>query len=196
MSLSDDLATALDPVVRWFETMGVRYYVGGSVASSYHGAMRSTVDVDLVAELELTHLSPLLVELGTDYYASESAIRSAILHHSSFNLIHLSTSFKVDVFVSKGSTFDLLALKRTLVAQVGSPGNEISVAMASVEDIIIAKLLWYRAGNEISERQWDDITRLVKLHRSSLDYHYLQSCSEETTVADLWQKLLAGLEQR
>ena len=195
MNPADDLAAALDPVCRFFELLGIRYYVGGSVASSYHGAMRSTMDVDLVAELQLTHVGPLLAMLGADYYASETAIRSAIMQQSSFNLIHFSTSFKVDIFVSKGSNFDLSALHRAQVVQVGTPGNEIEVVLASVEDIMIAKLLGYRAGNEVSERQWDDLTRLVKLRRSSLEIQYVQAWAEKMNVADLWKKLLKTLQQ-
>jgi len=46
----DDLVAAMMPVDRAFRRLEVRFYVGGSVASSFRGAMRSTMDVGLVAE--------------------------------------------------------------------------------------------------------------------------------------------------
>ena len=53
------LIVALEPVARIFQSLGIGFYVGGSVASSFHGAARSTMDVDLVADLR-----PENVELG------------------------------------------------------------------------------------------------------------------------------------
>ena len=48
MSDVDDLVAALEPVAAALGRLGVGFYVGGSVASTYHGAIRSTMDVDLV----------------------------------------------------------------------------------------------------------------------------------------------------
>ena len=49
MSDSPGLIEALEPVARVLQALEVRFYIGGSVASSFHGASRSTLDVDLVA---------------------------------------------------------------------------------------------------------------------------------------------------
>ncbi|MEZ6125817.1 MAG: hypothetical protein R3C49_22045 [Planctomycetaceae bacterium] len=45
--------------------------------------------------------------------------------------------------------------------------------MATAEDTIISKLEWYRKANEMSERQWDDVTRLIRLLGDSADFAYL-----------------------
>lgn len=102
MSDQDELVSALAPVARTLEQLGVRYYVGGSVASSFHGASRSTMDVDLVCELQDSDVADFIKLVGNDFYISEVAVRDAIRRQSCFNLIHYPTSFKVDVFVSKG----------------------------------------------------------------------------------------------
>lgn len=51
MNETDDLVDALAPVVSALQKLEIRHYVAGSVASSFHGAARSTMDVDLVAEM-------------------------------------------------------------------------------------------------------------------------------------------------
>ncbi|MDA1051002.1 MAG: hypothetical protein O3C40_11055 [Planctomycetota bacterium] len=51
MSETDDLVDALTPVIAALRALEVSHYVGGSVASSFHGATRSTMDVDLVGDL-------------------------------------------------------------------------------------------------------------------------------------------------
>lgn len=97
---ADDLVLALEPVARLLQTLGVRFYIGGSVASSFHGAVRSTMDVDIVCELT--------------------------------------------------------------------------------------------EGDETSERQWDDESRLMALLGDTADLVYLRQAAESVGVADLLQRLFGG----
>lgn len=191
MSDADDLVLALRPVAHALQSLGVRFYVGGSVASSFHGAVRSTMDVDLVCELAEADVPLLLRRLGDDYFASEPAIRDAIRRKSCFNLIHLPTSFKVDVFVSRQRPFDLQTISR---AQMGTLGLDafLDVPIATAEDIIIIKLEWYRLGGEASERQWNDVSRLMALLGDAADREYLLQASRSVGVHDLLQQLLRG----
>lgn len=57
-------------------------------------------------------LSDLVADLRTAYYIHEPVVRDAVLRKASFNVIHLATSFKVDVFVLKDRPYDLLAIQR------------------------------------------------------------------------------------
>jgi hypothetical protein len=189
VSDTDDLLLALEPVARAFKSMGVRFYVGGSVASSFHGALRSTMDVDLVCELGETNVSEFLRKIGTDYYASEPAIQDAIRRKSCFNLIHLPTSFKVDVFLSRERPFDLRTISRAQPGSLGG-GSSFTVPIASPEDVIIIKLEWYRLGGEVSERQWDDVSRLARLLGDAADFQYLHQAADSVGVADLLNRLL------
>ena len=106
----DDLVLALRPVAQALHDLGVAFYVGGSVASSYYGAVRSTMDVDLVCELYDDEVSGLPNQLGEDYYANKPAIREAIRRNARYYLTHYSTSFNVDVFVSPKRPFDQQAI--------------------------------------------------------------------------------------
>ena len=189
----DDLIQALLPIERAFSTLKIHFFVGGSVASSFRGAMRSTMDVDLVADITIAHVKPLLNFLTDQYYASESAINEAIERKASFNLIHLATSFKIDVFVNQQTSFDRLAFQRASLERIGSANLNVLVPMATVEDIMLAKLKWFRLGDEVSERQWDDICRLAKMHHASLDWDHLEGQSEFLGVADLLSRLKSEL---
>jgi hypothetical protein len=189
MDSADDLVLAIRPIKKILETLNIPYFVGGSVASSYHGAMRSTMDVDLVAVVSLEQLESLVAAVADDFYASESAIRAAIENRTSFNLIHLPTSFKVDVFVSRGRPFDESSFARATICRIGSNENGVELPVASVEDILAAKLDWYRIGDEASERQWNDLTRLVRLHGTRIDWKYLHTVASELKVDDLLVRL-------
>lgn len=186
LSQPEELVAALAPVVAALNQLKVRHYVGGSVASSFHGAVRSTMDVDIVCELNDGNVEAFFHRLSTDYYASEPAIREAVKNHSSFNLIHLPTSFKVDVFVSRDRPFDRDCMVR---CKLESLSDRLQVPIATPEDSIIAKLEWYRAGNEVSERQWDDVTRLMQLLGEQADREYLKNAANSVGVSDLLERL-------
>ncbi len=97
----NDVLIAVLPVIDTLERLGVPYYVGGSLASSAHGVVRATADADLVADLQPRHVAGLVDALQANYYIHAGAIHEAISRSSCFNLIHLATYFKVDVFVFK-----------------------------------------------------------------------------------------------
>ena len=82
-------------VTHTLEQLGIPYAVGGSLASSRHGVMRSTLDVDIVADMHLEHIQPLVEALSKEFYAKAEMAKDAIAHQSSFNLIHYETAFKV-----------------------------------------------------------------------------------------------------
>jgi hypothetical protein len=66
MSDTDDLLAALAPVAAAFRRLGVDFYIGGSVASTYHGAIRSTMDVDLVCDLRADQVAAFVATFGQD----------------------------------------------------------------------------------------------------------------------------------
>ncbi len=124
------------------------------------------------------------------YYISEPMIRSAIERRSCFNLIHLATMFKVDVFVRKDRPFDQLAMERAILTTLPLP-EPLELPIASPEDIVLAKLEWYRTGGEISERQWLDILGILKVRAEQLDLDYLWHWSREIQVDDLLLRVMA-----
>ena len=171
-------------VTQTLEQLGIPYAVGGSLASSLHGVMRSTLDVDIVADMRLEHIPPLVSALSQEFYADDEMMRDAIEHHSSFNLIHYETAFKVDIFIRKARAFDQMQLDRRKTSII-STEPEQSVYVTSPEDTILAKLEWYRMGGEVSDRQWRDILGVMKTRAGELDLDYLKKWAKDLNVADL-----------
>ena len=190
MTPDQGLIEALKPVAGVFQSLGIRFYIGGSVASSFHGAARSTLDVDLVADLRLEDVEPFTHRLGKEeFYVSQSAIEDAINRSSCFNVIHLASSFKIDIFILKSRSFDKSSMNRAVLGKVDLQ-SEYQVPIASAEDTVLSKLEWYRLGNEVSERQWDDVVRVMRILGDKVDQDYLQHYAIELAVSDLLQKLL------
>src|SRR5512136_1834062 len=114
-----DLLAALAPVVRTLDDLAVAYYVGGSLASSAHGVARASLDVDLIAALEPVHVRPLVAALQGSYYLDSDRIEASVRDRRAFNLVHLDTMFKIDVFVARDRPFDREALRRALAQVLG-----------------------------------------------------------------------------
>ena len=187
MSLSDTVA-AIAPVVAEFERLEVAYYLGGSVASSAHGIPRMTLDVDLVADLALKHVAPLVEALQSAYYIDAGMISEAIAHHSCCNLIHLATMFKVDVFVLKDRRYDRVALERIQKKSLDLDNLSQQFFLASPEDVVLSKLEWFRLGEEVAQTQWRDVIGVMKVQENRLDRAYLVKWARELGVADLLER--------
>lgn len=148
-------------IVDVLDRLGVSYAIVGSLASSLYGLARSTLDTDLIADVKPEHVSALIGEIKDAFYVSEEEITEAILRRGSFNVIHFSSVFKVDIFIPKDRPFDKRQLhNRQLIVVTGTPPRKAYVA--SAEDTILAKLDWYKLGQSMSDRQWLDILGIIR----------------------------------
>lgn len=176
-------------VVDVLEQFKIPYVIVGSLASTQHGTARSTLDSDLVVQLNESHVSILVSRFRDAFYIDEIMVRNAILNNSSFNLIHLDTMFKVDIFVAKDEVFDRAQIERRVPRAVAEDLDR-EIYVLSAEDTILAKLRWYRMGGEQSERQWRDVVGVVKVQGDRLDLEYLHKMAIELQVEDLLAPLL------
>ena len=186
--LSEPIQVTLK-VVDAFNRLEIPYLIGDSLASAVHGIVRATMDADLVADIKPEQVPPLVALLEGEFYTDADMIQDAILHSSSFNLIHLETMFKVDVFILKQRAFDINQMERRISQPLGDALDQ-QAYFSTAEDLILAKLEWFRAGGETSDRQWRDILGVLDIQSDRLDFKYLQKWAEELGVQDLLQKAL------
>ena len=180
--------SVLAQVTTVFEELGIPYVLVGSLASSVHGLYRSTADIDILADVKAEQVRPLLQILQKSFYVDEHAMRDAVAQRRSFNAIHFDTVFKVDIFIPKNDEFAQSQLERRQLRRI--PDSESTVFVASAEDTILAKLRWYRAGNETSTTQWNDVVGILGTNRGTLDVDYLKTWAAKLELTDLLRKAL------
>jgi hypothetical protein len=182
----DPIAVALS-VVGVLDSLGIPNTVGGSIASSFAGEPRSTIDIDIVAAIETAHVPALVTALTPAFYVDGDALDRAVRTRTAANLIHQASMLKVDLFVAGGTPLDTQQLARRQMIDVGG-GRALGVHPP--EDILLQKLRWYRLGGEVSDRQWRDVIAIVRVQGTRLDLSYLRQNAPVLGVADLLDRVL------
>lgn len=185
-----DIIAALIPLVDVFRQLGISYHIGGSIASSAYGIARATLDIDVVADLSLKQAPLLTRALERQYYIEELSIADAVRNRSSFNIIHLDTIVKIDVFIVKDTPYDRCAFNRKRPENFEDDGVDNVFFFASCEDVILHKLHWFRLGEGVSERQWLDVLGVIKVQKEALDLEYLRRWAGELECTALLEKAL------
>jgi hypothetical protein len=180
----NDIISAIDMVIECFERFGIDYCIGGSVASSAYGIARATMDIDLIAKIETKHVDNLVKTLEKNYYIDAGMITNAIQEKSSFNLIHLETMIKVDVFILRDQPYDLKAFDRRQTDTLDEESAR-KFYLSSPEDVILSKLQWYHLGGRLSQQQWKDVLGVLKVQGDRLDLKYLKYWASKLNLSDL-----------
>jgi len=185
------LAT-LRRIVEALGEAGVPYMLAGSHASTFHGAPRTTLDIDLVIDPDPATLGRFLASLPpAEFYVSAAAARDALARRGAFNVVDLETGWKVDLIIRKDRAFSREEFaRREATAVFGTP-----IFVATAEDTILAKLEWAKLGE--SERQLRDVAGVLAVRGPGLDRVYLERWVAALGLADAWrraQELAEGSE--
>ena len=172
------------------ESNGGNYFVGGSLASSLQGEPRATNDIDLVIELPLGEIGNFRSSLGADFELDEDMLRDALLHARSANAFYLPTTTKIDFFGRGYDGFDAIEFERRQALAVKKTGELLF--MKTPEDTILRKLLWYRDGGCVSDRQWRDVVSVLRISAKRLDNDYLVKWAGQLCVAALLTQAREG----
>jgi hypothetical protein len=144
----------------------------------------------VVATLRAHQVASLVGALVDTYYVDLDAAREAVARRSMFNVIHLATMLKVDVYVLTDREFDQVSFERRRTSTL-EPGSQRTFHVDSPEDTILHKLEWYRAGGEVSERQWGDLFGVLRVQGAALDADYLRRWAQALRIEDLLDRALA-----
>ena len=168
-------------VITALESCGIAYMATGSIVSSLQGEPRMTHDIDLVVDVQPSHVAPLMAAFpAPGFYLAESGVQLAIRHQQMFNLLVPDTGEKVDFWLLTGELFDQSRFARRMTLTI----NDLSLIVSSPEDTILAKLRWAKLAGG-SEKQHQDALRVYEIQFAELDQAYLNHWSHALGVADL-----------
>lgn len=183
------LAPFLQQIARALAEAGVPAMLTGSVASAFRGAMRATMDVDLVIDPTAAALEQFVDHVeALGLYVSREAARDALAERTMFNVIDPESGWKADLIVRKTRPFsDEEFARREPVTYLG-----VNVSIARPEDLILAKLEWASLG--ASARHFEDARELARLAGRALDQAYITRWAVTLGVSDAWVALQRELD--
>jgi hypothetical protein len=173
--------------------LGIEYGVGGSLASSLYGTVRFTQDADLMVEPFMAKAEQFHEKVESDFYINKATMYEAIQSYGSFNIIHIKSVFKIDIFVRPESQYERGLLKRSRRHQL-SDSIEEDFSCLSPEDVVILKLRLYKEGGCVSERQWSDVLGVLSVQADSLDYEYLSGWAQKLGLDGLLKRAIGDFE--
>lgn len=185
---SNDILDVALLVAQALNGVGARYFVGGSLASSIDGEPRATNDIDFVIDIRIGKLREFVAALGPDFEIDYDMLKDAVLHGRSANAFYLPIVLKIDFFGHAHGPFDEAEFARCRSVTVR---GDRRLVVKSPEDTILRKLLWYREGGEVSERQWRDVLGVLRGQSGELDQEYLRDWAVRLGLTTLLERAIA-----
>ena len=180
----------LSLVAKRLNELEIRCMLTGSMASSLQGVPRSTHDVDLLVEMNLSQVDRLASQFpGPDFYLSLPAMKEAIQKKRMFNLLDLVGGDKVDFWLLTDDAFDQTRFRRRLPTTIAGTIIDVSTP----EDTILMKLKWANDSGG-SEKQFHDALCVYELQAPRLDLSYVESWLKPLQITNLWKRLLTEAE--
>jgi hypothetical protein len=188
-SMADDPIAVALRVAAAIELAGGAYFLGGSLASSLQGEPRATNDIDIVIELSAGRIGQLIAALGPEFEVDSDMLRDAVVHGRTCNIFYLPAVMKIDLFAVGSCPYDEVEFARRRPVAVRSTGETLVVK--SPEDTVVRKLLWYRQGGGVSDRQWRDVVEVLRVSGPSMDGAYLAVWTQRLGLTSLLERAKA-----
>lgn len=183
-----DIAIATLTAAGVFARCGLRHALGGGLASSIHGEMRSTLDADFAVALPVLKIDRFVRTATTDFDLDPADVGDAARELRMFCMTHRRDLVKIDVHVVPDSGHHKAEFDRARWIQIGDERGE-DVLVASAEDVLLQKLMWFRKGGEVSERQWRDVVGILKARLRNIDVGYVREWAERQNTLDLFDRV-------
>lgn len=175
------------------EELGIGYAIGGSIASSVYGRIRFTQDADVTVEPFDDKVEKFYKEVKSNFYIGETAMYEPLSQRKSFNVIHIASAFKIDVFIRKDAQFNKQILDRRRLLKLDDSIERL-FCVVSPEDIVLLKLQWYRKGGRSSEKQWQDVLGVLRVQKDQLGTEYLKKWADTLGVKALFDNAMSEIE--
>lgn len=183
MPAPDPIALFVAPLERG----GFTYLVTGAFAAIVYGEPRMTTDLDLLVDIapqDIDRLPDAFPPIA--YYlppADALATEAARPRHGHFNILHLDSAMRADVYLAGDDPLHQWAFARVRREMIAGR----SVALAPPEYVIVRKLEYHRDGG--SDRHLRDVQAMRRLSGAAIDFDLLERILRERGLEEEWTKI-------
>jgi len=171
-------------VIEILDEADVPYMLTGSLASAFYAVPRATQDLDVViatGEAGVDQLVQMLQNVG--WYVDGEAALEAQRTQSQFNAIDPSSGWKVDFIVRRDRLYSIVEFDRRRRVTL----LDLEAWIASLEDVLIAKLEWSRLGDSALQRR--DVMQLLDRSWDRIDHSYVEKWVTDLGLTSEWQEV-------
>ncbi len=155
----------------------------GSIASAYYAVPRATQDLDVVIAANEVGIERIVQDLlERNWYVDRETAQQARRARGQFNAIDPVIGWKVDFIVRKDRAYSRVEFKRRQRATLLG----VEVWIASLEDVVIAKLEWSRLGDSALQRR--DVVQLLERTWDRLDRPYVKKWVHALDLRNEWSR--------
>ncbi|MBK7779251.1 MAG: hypothetical protein IPJ58_00395 [Ardenticatenia bacterium] len=187
----EDLKAFATRVVSLLESTGLPYAVCGSLAAMEYSEPRLSIDVDLMVTADSAQLAGIVAaveEWGLYITPLEVIIEQLIPAGQPLNIIDGASGAKADIYPVTGQGLSGAAMNRRR-QRVWDVQSGTSAWFLSPEDVILYKLMYYRMGEEISQKHPADVVKMIGVVGGDLDVPYIERWADQLGIRDLWDGL-------
>jgi hypothetical protein len=178
----------LKNVIEKLQQAGIDYVICGSMAATFYGLTRSTLDTDIIIDPAREQLTKFIELLGNEYYVSSEAAFDALERGAMFNVIDIDSSCKADLIIRKQTAFSAEEFRRKRKENLLGK----ALYILSPEDSILSKLAWAKQSR--SETQYRDVMTILEAKAGQLDMKYLNKWAKILDVEDDLNKCLSQIK--
>jgi hypothetical protein len=185
-----DQSTFFAQLIELLERGDFGYAVGGSVAAMAYSEPRFTVDIDLILALhvdQLTEFVDVIESRGWYVDPVETILEFNLPANMPISIVDSSTGMKADVYLSSGYGLDASAIERRVQVTLKEPAR--TAWFLSAEDVILYKLVFFKASNGVSSKHLTDIAKMLISQGELLDLLYLAKWASQLDVSQTWNAL-------
>ncbi len=179
-------AKLLKAITSFLSSSKIPYIITCTWSTIYYGRRRASHDIDFVVELPIENIAKtvqLFSQLPEDFMIQLETIQEAIENKNQFQVVHLPTMLKMDFWILTDEEFDKQRFIRRKKIKLFSQFMQ----MATPEDTIIQKLIWYSKGQ--TEKHLVDAAFVLQIQRKNLDQKYLQSWIKKLKLGKYYKKM-------
>lgn len=179
-------AKLLKDITHFLSSHKISYMITGSWSSIYYGRPRASHDIDFVVELPVENVEKtvqLFSQLPETFMIQLETIKEAIKNKNQFQAIHLLTMLKMDFWILTDEKFDKERFARRKKIKLFNQFMQ----MATPEDTIIQKLVWYSKGQ--TEKHLVDAAFVLQIQEKNLDQNYLQEWIKKLKLENYYKKM-------
>jgi hypothetical protein len=175
--VNSDEATAA--VIDSLEAMQIPYMLVGSFSTNFYGIPRSTHDADFVLQLRSGVLSTLIKRLCPPFRIDPQMSFETVTATTRYALHLAEGPFSIELFMLSDDAHDQQRFTRRRREHTA----DRDAFVPSVEDVIITKLRWSRAGRRAKDV--DDARNVIAVQGDRIDWDYVNSWCDRHGTREL-----------